>query len=90
MLRILTGWLFSLLVIISVCASFVVGVETLLEYNTRPMAWICFIPAMIVFIMSCVGLFILITTKASITISKQFVVGKQSETIKPAKKAKRK
>ncbi len=86
MLRILTGLLFSLLVIISVCASFVVGVETLLEYNTRPMAWICFIPAMIVFIMSCVGLFILITTKANITISKQFVPEKTVETKKTKKK----
>lgn len=86
MLRIFTGWLFGLLVVVSVCASFVVGVETLLEYNTRPMAWVCFIPAMIVFILSCIGLFILITTKANITMVKETVVEQKSETKKQRKK----
>lgn len=88
MLRVLSGLLFGLLVIASVFAS--VGLADYIVYpgtaGTQPMIWICFAMAAIVFIMGCIGLFVLITTKANITISKQFITEKQQETKKSRKK----
>lgn len=89
MLRISTGLLFTLLIIISIFASFVLGYSVLYPGavgGVIPMIWTCFAMAGLVFAMGCIGLFILITTKAQITISKQFAVEKQPEVKKNKKK----
>jgi hypothetical protein len=67
--------------IVSVFASFGLA-DCVLYPGTKalhPMIWGCFAMAALVFIMGCIGLFILIITKAHITISKQFAVEKQPE-----------
>ena len=88
MLRISTVLLFTLLIIVSIFASFVIGYEALYPRITgvNPMIWTCFAMSGLVFVMGCVGLFILITTKTNITISKQFIADKQPETKKNKKK----
>ena len=87
MLRIFTSILFSVLVIASVFMLFVCGAEAMHPGNiVASVYWIWIAEAALVFIMSCVGLFILITTKAHITISKQFVSEKPVETTKKSKR----
>lgn len=89
MLRISTGLLFTLLVVVSIFASFVLGYCVLYPGamgGVVPMIWTCFAMAGLVFVMGCIGLFILITTKAQITISKQFITDKQPEIKKNKKK----
>lgn len=87
MLRITTGILFSALTLLGtfgLCVSFAKEFDGVLP------VWLGVVPAALVFVMGCVGLFVLITTKTNITISKQFIAGKQPETTKEVKKAKRK
>ena len=88
MLRISTGLLFTLLIIVSIFASVGIGYEVLYPgvAGVNPMIWTCFAMAGLVFVMGCIGLFILITTKTNITISKQFASEKQPETKKNKKK----
>ncbi len=88
MLRISTGLLFTLLIIVSIFASFVIGYEALYPRITgvNPMIWMCFAMTGLVFVMGCIGLFILITTKTHITISKQFITERQPEAKKNKKK----
>ena len=87
MLRIFTSILFSVLVIASVFMLFVCGADAMYPDDIGlTVYWIWIAESALVFIMGCVGLFILITTKAYITISKQFVSEKPVET----KKSKRK
>lgn len=88
MLRISTGLLFTLLIIVSIFASF--GLADYILYpgvaGVNPMIWTCFAMSGLVFVMGCVGLFILITTKTHITISKQFITERQPEAKKNKKK----
>ena len=88
MLRTSATLLFILLIIVSIFASF--GLADYILYpgvaGVNPMIWTCFAMSGLVFVMGCVGLFILITTKTNITISKQFIADKQPETKKNKKK----
>ena len=88
MLRISTGLLFTLLIVVSIFSSFVIGYEALYPRLTgaNPMIWTCFAMTGLVFVMGCIGLLVLITTKAQITISKQFITDKQPEIKKNKKK----
>ncbi len=80
MLRLLTGLLFGVFVIASGAALFGMALDGL-PYNLMG-----YISSIIMFVTSSVGLFVLITTKAHITISKQFVPEKTVETKKTKKK----
>ena len=80
MLRLFTGLLFGLFVIASGAALLGMALDGL-PYNLMG----C-ISSNIIFIMGCIGLFVLITTKAHITISKQFVTEKPVETNKSKRK----
>ena len=89
MLRTSATLLFILLIIVSIFASFVLGYSVLYPGavgGVIPMIWTCFAMAGLVFVMGCIGLFVLITTKAQITISKQFAIEKQPEVNKNKKK----
>jgi len=87
MLRTFTSILFGLLVIVSVFMLFVCGADAMYPGNIGiTVYWVWIAESALVFIMSCIGLFILITTKAQITISKQFITDKQPEIKKNKKK----
>ena len=87
MLRTFTGLLFSTL---TVLGTFGLCISFAKIFDNVPNLWLGFGIAALVFVMGCVGLFVLITTKTNITISKQFVASKQPEASKEVKKAKRK
>lgn len=86
MLRITTGLLFTIFFVLGVFGLTVLFVKG----GDIDNFWISFASAGLVFVTSCIGLIILITTKVKITMNKQSVSVKQPDHIKTVNKAKRK
>ncbi len=84
MLRITTGLLFFVLTLLGVFGLSVAFTKAF-DVMGSPV-WLGFAVSALIFVMGCIGLFILITTKTNITISKQFAVEKQPEVKKNKKK----